>query len=260
LVAEATQSDAVAAWSPAHNIVRTIKGEEVFSGEKLSDLDRVLAGLDVVLSLVPGASKLVTKPLGWALKGTGAGVGVVAYGTFRIGRKGGAAAGQIGRGLAAAGRRGRRFVGRGRASMRGVSRGLRVKVETYTGRWGGWGRGFLDTGKYSWRSVRRRMGESGFLGKGQHGHHWAIPRGGSGRLFVRGFLREQWGRYVPNVIKNRTWNIMPAPNLLWHHSVHGRGPMAYSIFGRFWHGSPGWAKAATGAGLAYGVHEALNED
>jgi RHS repeat-associated protein len=118
LVAEATQSDAVAAWSPAHNIVRTIKGEEVFSGEKLSDLDRVLAGLDVVLSLVPGASKLVTKPLGWALKGTGAGVGVVAYGTYRIGRGGGAAAGRIGRGLAGVGRRGRRFLGRGRDAGR----------------------------------------------------------------------------------------------------------------------------------------------
>ena len=108
--------------------------------------------------------------------------------------------------------------------------------------------GTASTGRrglsWKWRNVRRRLGRSGFAEKGQHVHHWLIPRGGKGQLTLKGFFQEQWGRFVPDIVKNRKWNLMPAPSIRWHQAVHGKGPMAYGVLGRIWHGSPTWFKVA----------------
>src|ERR1700740_1174844 len=34
---------------------------------------------------------------------------------------------------------------------------------------------------YAWKTVRKWMGDKGFLDSGQHGHHWLIPQNGGGK-------------------------------------------------------------------------------
>jgi RHS repeat-associated protein len=105
---------------------------------------------------------------------------------------------------------------------------------------------------YSWVLVRARIGLEHSLPSGTPVHHWLIPQGGNGALSLRGLVQEQWGRFVPNVIRNARWNLMLPPvghrdkiaATLWHNGIHGRGAFALGLAGRLWHGSPGWAKAA----------------
>jgi hypothetical protein len=109
-----------------------------------------------------------------------------------------------------------------------------------------------ESTSYSWSAVRSRMGLELDLPPGTPVHHWAIPQGGSGELTASGFLENQWGRFVPDSIKNAEWNLMippdgardPAMGALWHMGLHGKGPLALSLPGRLWYGSPTWAKAA----------------
>lgn len=110
--------------------------------------------------------------------------------------------------------------------------------------------------RYAWSAVRNRLGKQLSLPPGTPIHHWLIPQGGTGQLTLRGFFKEQWGRFVPNVIKNSRWNLMVPPQgyrgaywgTKWHQGLHGTGDFALGLFGRLWHGSPSWAKAVAAGG------------
>jgi hypothetical protein len=54
----------------------------------------------------------------------------------------------------------------------------------------------------AWPAVRARLGAEMGLPSGTPVHHWLIPQGGTGQLSVQGVLGMQWGRAVPDVIKN----------------------------------------------------------
>ena len=56
---------------------------------------------------------------------------------------------------------------------------------------------------------------------------------------------------------------MPARSTAWHLQVHGRGPLAYNMPLRLWHGSPLWAKIGAGGftgALGYAASEVEDDD
>jgi hypothetical protein len=108
-------------------------------------------------------------------------------------------------------------------------------------------------GSHVWRTkpwdkaqgVRQWMGEVGYLKPGEHGHHWAIPKGG-------------WGKSVPDWVKNQPWNIVGL-DAVTHGRIHGRYTVdgvklpRYGRAERLLRGTPDWSKAAmvaTPAGVA----------
>jgi hypothetical protein len=100
-------------------------------------------------------------------------------------------------------------------------------------------------GPHVWRTkpweeaqgVRQWMGEKRYLKPGEHGHHWAIPKGG-------------WGKAVPDWLKNQPWNIVGLDPVT-HGRVHGRYTVngvklpQFSVPERLWHGTPDWFKAGS---------------
>ncbi|MDX1485172.1 MAG: RHS repeat-associated core domain-containing protein, partial [Alphaproteobacteria bacterium] len=69
-------------------------------------------------------------------------------------------------------------------------------------------------------------------------HHWGISQ--NGRV----------GRSVPDGIKNHPMNLNPVSRGI-HQRIHGKSPEPqFGPFGRWWHGTPPWAKSAevSGAG------------
>jgi len=82
-------------------------------------------------------------------------------------------------------------------------------------------------------SMRKFYGESGFVLKNQHLHHWIIPR-------------NQWGKNIPPFIKNQMWNLHPIPKINGmsygqvHNAIEGKGPYGWSIFKRMYYGTPSW--------------------
>jgi len=94
----------------------------------------------------------------------------------------------------------------------------------------------------SGQSAAAWMGEKGFLAKGQHGHHWAIPQNG-------------WGKQIPDAIKNQPWNIKPMPSP----EVHGRitapykGKPQFNVAQRYWYGKPAWSKVGTAAAIGHPI-------
>ncbi len=102
----------------------------------------------------------------------------------------------------------------------------------------------------AWRYARKRMGEDGFLAKGQHGHHWLIPQKG-------------WGTKFPEKVKNHPLNIMPMPNnpqgIKQHNRLHHgvgekKSPERLERFNplqRYIYGTPTWAKAASVAAVGH---------
>jgi len=100
-----------------------------------------------------------------------------------------------------------------------------------------------------WSKVRPELGLELNLPQGTQVHHWAIPQGGSGKLTLQGFFAEQWGRFVPESIRNARWNLMVPPaeaqgllSQAWHAGLHGKGPFALGLGGRLWYGAPTLAK------------------
>jgi RHS repeat-associated protein len=108
--------------------------------------------------------------------------------------------------------------------------------------------------KSAWASLRPRT----FLQKLKRwwypgrGHHTIIPRGGRGRLTPKGFLRNQWGRFVPKFFRESRLNVIDK-GPLWHYRVdpYFRGTASwrapagiakYGMLGRLWYGSPGWLR------------------
>lgn len=90
---------------------------------------------------------------------------------------------------------------------------------------------------WSWKNVRRRLGTSGWALPRQQVHHKYIPRGGEGKLTFKGFFKEQWGRFVPDFIKNQKWNLMPTESPVMHNALHGVGKRPYNMAQRLWYGS-----------------------
>jgi hypothetical protein len=102
-------------------------------------------------------------------------------------------------------------------------------------------------GHYAWPNVRERLGTSGWAKPKQDIHHWCIPQ-------------NTWGKWVPDWIKNRKWNLKPMPSHDVHMLVHGhrvQGLGRYGMARRIWHGSPWWFRiagpaSAVGGGAALG--------
>jgi len=106
-------------------------------------------------------------------------------------------------------------------------------------------RGAAKKAPYGWkREVRPWMGKQGYLEKGQHGHHWAIPQNG-------------WGKSVPDWVKNQPWNIKAMPEGPVGAEMHGRltgsykGKPQFNAVERYVHGTPTWSKVGTGAAVGH---------
>jgi hypothetical protein len=99
-------------------------------------------------------------------------------------------------------------------------------------------------GPHVWRAkpwdkvdtARKWLGDKGYLKPGEHGHHWAIPKGG-------------WGKNVPDWVKNQPWNIIGL-DAVTHGRIHGPYTVdgvklpPYGDVERVIRGTPHWAKAA----------------
>jgi hypothetical protein len=89
----------------------------------------------------------------------------------------------------------------------------------------------LSSLSWKWKNVRARLLRKGWVLPNQPIHHKYIPQGGTGQLSIKGFFKEQWGRFVPGFVKNQKWNLMPVKNRTLHNALHGKGRK------RLWHGS-----------------------
>lgn len=95
------------------------------------------------------------------------------------------------------------------------------------------------------RGARNWMGDKGFLEKGEVGHHGLVPN-------------NQWGRSVPDWIKNQPWNIKGIKSPETHGRIHGRykGQPQFNPLERFLQGTPDWWKAAVASATGHGVSSA----
>jgi hypothetical protein len=111
--------------------------------------------------------------------------------------------------------------------------------------------------------MRARYGKSPGVQPYDSIHHRIIAqggtRGGAGSLTFSGFFGEQYGRYIPNFIKNTRWNMrnLGQPRyrggLGLHEALHGTNPeMRLNVLQRVWHGTNAWDKAAIG-GVGIGL-------
>jgi len=96
---------------------------------------------------------------------------------------------------------------------------------------------------FDWKKkVRPWMEAQDYLKPSQHGHHWFVPQNG-------------WGKSISKKIKNQPWNIMAMPDEVTHGRLHHRvgDSPRFNALERYWHGTPNWWKALTGAPAAHGV-------
>ncbi|MBX3180318.1 MAG: PKD domain-containing protein [Candidatus Hydrogenedentes bacterium] len=136
------------------------------------------------------------------------------------------------------------------------------------GEWRGWKDGFADTGRYRWEGrngMRNAHAQRLNAAPNDNIHHRIIAqggtRGGAGRLTWKGFFGEQYGRYVPNFIKNSRWNItnLGQPRRFGgtglHEALHRINPeMPLNALQRIWYGSNVLDKAIVGgAGIGMGA-------
>ncbi|MCG8122366.1 MAG: hypothetical protein N0E55_00175, partial [Candidatus Thiodiazotropha taylori] len=98
---------------------------------------------------------------------------------------------------------------------------------------GAWFKGAykLSKGSSKWNNVRRRYRRGHNVPRSHDVHHWGISR------------RGPIGRRLPDGVVNHPANLNPIPRGV-HRNVHGNGPTPYNAVGRWWHGTPEWAKAA----------------
>jgi RHS repeat-associated protein len=109
------------------------------------------------------------------------------------------------------------------------------------------GKGLWKTGSHTWSATSKWLTKTGWRETpGQHMHHWLLHR------------NEGIGKYAPNWLKNQPWNLMPMDSAT-HTAVHGGGPNAYGPWGKFWNGTPGWAKAAGASAGGRGANGARGE-
>ena len=89
------------------------------------------------------------------------------------------------------------------------------------------------TPPFGWPAARKWMKESGFLHPGEEGHHWLIPQ-------------NQWGRNIPDWLKNQPWNIMSLDKVTHGRLRHRMGESPrFNPAQRYLYGTPAWSKAAT---------------
>jgi RHS repeat-associated protein len=107
-------------------------------------------------------------------------------------------------------------------------------------------KGAWKLGSHTWGATRKWYGKTRELAPNTPVHHWAIPQGG-------------WGGQVPDIIKNQPWNLNPMPDWATHANIHGYGPDPYNAVGRWWYGTPDWAKIGEGS-LAGKAANSLRDD
>jgi hypothetical protein len=159
-------------------------------------------------------------------------------------------------------------------ALNGLARRTKDYWDDSAGEWLGWREGFADTGRFNWGRMRRLYGRSGYAAPRQPVHHRIIAqggtRGGAGRLSTRGFFREQYGRYVPNFIKNTKWNMRLVGGsgnrftTAMHKQIHGAtiAGERLNLAQKLWYGSNIYDKAAVigGAGTLGGTAWYLSEE
>lgn len=92
-----------------------------------------------------------------------------------------------------------------------------------------------STTPYAWRYMRTLMQKDGFIKAGEEGHHWAIPQ-------------KQWGKDVPEWIKNQPLNIKSLDRVTHGRLRHRMGALPkFNLAEQLWHGTPAWSKAAAGS-------------
>jgi RHS repeat-associated protein len=110
----------------------------------------------------------------------------------------------------------------------------------------------LFSKSWKWENVSRRLRREGWAAKNQPIHHRYIPRGGTGKLTLGGFFQEQYGRFIPDIIKNQKWNLQPMESRALHEALHGKGEYAFNNLERLWYGSGPLFKAGV-AGSGIGI-------
>ncbi|EAM3785900.1 hypothetical protein D7J89_23450 [Salmonella enterica] len=65
--------------------------------------------------------------------------------------------------------------------------------------------------------------------------------------------------YLQQCLKNHPWNLKSIPRDI-HQNIHGNGPTPYSAFGRWWHGTPEWAKVAQASPVSGGLADSINDE
>jgi hypothetical protein len=102
--------------------------------------------------------------------------------------------------------------------------------------------GFKFNDPHDWKSTRKWMGDQGILEKGQHGHHALIPR-------------KEWGKWIPDIIKNQPPNIRPMESPVAHTRIRGnariQGLPRFTPLESYLHGTPRWWKAANAAAVGH---------
>jgi RHS repeat-associated protein len=107
-------------------------------------------------------------------------------------------------------------------------------------------KGAWKLGSHTWGATRKWYGKTRELAPNTPVHHWAIAQGG-------------WGKQVPDIIKNQPWNLNPMPDWSTHANIHGYGPDPYNAVGKWWYGTPNWAKIGEGS-LAGKAANSLRDD
>lgn len=97
---------------------------------------------------------------------------------------------------------------------------------------------------YAWRYMRDLMQEKGFIKAGEEGHHWFIPQ-------------NQWGKQVPEWIKNQAWNIKSLDRVTHARLRNKIGDLPkFGLFDRLRYGTPAWTKASAGSAAGHSVSAA----
>jgi hypothetical protein len=108
----------------------------------------------------------------------------------------------------------------------------------------------LSKGSMKWKDARRRYRRGHDIPATHDVHHWGIEKNGSVAKQLEKFL----GPDTKYAIVNHPANLNPIERTT-HQAVHNTfGPL-----GRWWHGTPGWAKSAQGAAAAGAAGEAMKD-
>jgi RHS repeat-associated protein len=151
-------------------------------------------------------------------------------------------------------------------------RGSTTFWDDIAGEWRGWGEGFADTGRFRWAGssgMRARYGQTNGVRPFDAIHHRIFSqggtRGGAGQLSLQGLFREQYGRYIPNFIKNTRWNTRNLGQPLsrggsgLHEALHGTNRFwRMNALQRVWYGTNTYDKVAivvVSGGIAYVISE-----
>ena len=108
----------------------------------------------------------------------------------------------------------------------------------------------LSRGSMKWENVRRRYRRGHDVPGSQDVHHWAMENGGP----IARQLERIVGREGKDAIVNHPANLQAVDRAV-HQGIHN----AYGPLGRWWYGTPGWAKAVQGSAGVGAAGEALQD-